>query len=107
MKEIDSNDDLWLDMVTQPWQTDEQYAMTLQTIADYESFMHNIFSQELSKARRRPVGHWGNYCKKYFTGYAGMMPSRYSNLCRKIKFMIASCLPESVFIRLKKLLGRI
>ena len=105
VKEIDNNDELWLDMVTQPWQTEEQYSATLQDIADYESFMHNIFSQDIKRARRRSIGYWGDNCRKCFTGYAGSMPSSYTKLLRKVKLAIANRMSEKTRIKLKKLLG--
>ena len=105
VKEIDNNDELWLDMVTQPWQTEEQYSRTLQVVRDYESFMHNIFTQDIKTARRRPVGYWGSYCRKKFTGYAGEMPSSFSKLLRKLKLTLAAHMSENVRIKLKKLFG--
>ena len=104
VKEIDSNDDLWLDMVTQPWQTEEQYSKTLQEVADYERFTHNIFSQDVHSARRRPEGYWGNWFRKSFTGYIGIVPPFYTRIYRKLRLMIAVNMPESLRIVIKKIL---
>ena len=106
VKEIDSNDDLWLDMVTQPWQTDEQYARTLQHVAEYENFTHNIFSQDIHSARRRPEGSWGKLYRKKFTGLIGMQPPFYVKLFRRMRHFLGMNLPDPVIIKIKKLLHK-
>ena len=104
VKEVDSNDDLWLDMVTQPWQTEEQYARTLQAVADYERFTHNIFSQDVHAARRRPDGYWGDYCRKSFTAFVGAMPPVHVRVFMKMKLKLAVMMPERLRIVIKKIL---
>ena len=67
IKEIDENDDLWAEMVSAAWQTDEQKAQTLREIEEYKNFGANIFSQSLEDARRRPEGyHTENYRKWFY-----------------------------------------
>ena len=104
VKEIDNNDDLWLDMVTQPWQTEEQRIKTLQEAAEYQEFMRNIFSQDIRSARRRPLGIWGNICRKGFTGCIGVMPSIYLRVLRRIWRYIENFVPENAKSAIKKFL---
>ena len=104
VKEIDNNDDLWLDMVTQPWQTEEQRKTTLQDVADYERFMHNIFSQDLKSARRRSIGFWGDKCRIHFTGYAGIMTPKYLMALKKIKRLAGKFLPDNAKTAIKHFL---
>ena len=68
VKEIDNNDELWLEMVMQPWQTEEQRAKTLQVVAEYEQFVRHIFSQDIKQAKRVYVGTWANTYRKNFNG---------------------------------------
>ena len=104
VKEIDNNDDLWLDMVTQPWQTEEQRKKTLQEAAECQEFVRNIFYQDIRSARRRPIGLWGDICRKHFTGYAGIMPPLYVRVFMRIKYQIAKFLPESAKAAIKRFL---
>ena len=85
VKEVDSNDDLWLDMVTQPWQTEEQREKTHHAIEEYKSMVYNIFTQDIRKARRRTQGVWGDNCRKGFTGINGMLPPLHIRAVRKIR----------------------
>ena len=104
VKEIDNDNDLWLDIVTQPWQTEEQRIKTLQIIEAHYEFMHNIFSQDIRAARRRPVGHWGRICTKNFTGYVGIMPPLYLRVFRSIKHQIMKFVPKKAKAAVKKFL---
>lgn len=52
IKEIDQNDELYLDMLNQPVFAQQGYVE--KTYADLETFLLNIFSQPLEKAYRRP-----------------------------------------------------
>ena len=92
VKEIDNDDEKWLDMVTQPWQTEEQKARTFQLINEYDKFIHNIFSQDINKAHRKPEGIWGEWCQKNFTGVVGIIPPLhmriYWRICRELKNLL-------------------
>jgi len=50
VKEIDSNDDLYLEMINQPMYTEGYIPKNIE--ADFEKFLKNIFDQPLSEARR-------------------------------------------------------
>ena len=94
VKEIDNNDNLWLEMVTQPWQTDEQYAKTRQIVGDYHSFFRHIFTQDIKKAARRPRGVHATTFVKRFTGLVGIMPPFYVRFIRGLRPIIASLIPN-------------
>lgn len=66
VKEIDQNDELWLSMVSQPWQTDEQKSMTEIEMAKYRKFLTNIFAQDKKDARRAGEGSARDLYMKWF-----------------------------------------
>ena len=101
VKEIDNNDELWLDMVTQPWQTEEQRARTLQGVADYNSFFRNIFSQDIKKAKRVLRGMIGD---RYRRDIRAMVVPCYVRLFRRTRGKIAKYLPRRLKDYLKKIL---
>lgn len=82
VKEIDNNDDLWLDMVTQPWQTEEQRAKTIEAVAEYNSMIRNIFAQPLRQAKRVPVGTWPDKYRDNFKGYIAPVKKQLENKLR-------------------------
>ena len=92
VKEIDNDDEKWLDMVTQPWQTEEQKAKTLQIINEYYKFMHNIFYQDIKKAHRLPESIWGNRFKDSFTGVVGIIPPVHVRIYWKLKKLLRNFL---------------
>jgi len=81
VKLIDENDDLWCEMISQPWQTDEQKLRWKQRNEEYISFFRNIFQQSLSIAKRRPVGTWNTNYQAIYWNRA--MP-RQNSILRKI-----------------------
>jgi hypothetical protein len=105
VKEIDSNDELWLDMVTQPLQTDEQRKKTLQTVSDYSASVRNIFSQDLRKARRRPIGLYSDAFRRNFTGIIGMLPPMHIRALRKMRRIAGKFIPAAAKPAIKKFLG--
>lgn len=66
VKEIDNNDKLWCEMISQPWQTKEQINNAHERMNKYISLFENIFSQDFKKAHRVPQGTHPQYYKKYF-----------------------------------------
>ena len=107
VKESDSNDDLWLDMITQPWQTEEQHTLALQMTDEPNKFMRHIFEQDLKSARRRPVGFWNDNIRE---GYCGLpvplFPRRtlWRKAARKCKHLAGMCLPQPLKRTLKEIL---
>ena len=105
VKEIDNNDELWLDMVTQPWQTEEQRVKTLEVVAQYGQFMRNIFSQDIKSAKRVPIGTWGDVCRDNFNGFVPPLGKAfYLFIYHNIRRLIASFLSRRTKNLLKKLL---
>ncbi|MES2474366.1 MAG: glycosyltransferase family 10 [Verrucomicrobiota bacterium] len=56
--EIDRNDELWCEIMSEPWMTPEQYRDAASNQDRLKQFLVNIFSQPLPAARRRPRGFW-------------------------------------------------
>ena len=104
VREIDQNDDLWLDMVTQPWQTEEQYNRTLNELAEYDEFVRHIFTQDIHTARRRPVGVWGDWFRKSFTGVIGVIPPLHLRVFRRVKHFMGKLVPHKMKHAVKKFL---
>lgn len=56
VKEIDESDKLWTEMISSPWQTENQYQYSQKRHQNYINFFKNIFEQKISLAKRRPIG---------------------------------------------------
>ena len=56
VKKVDNDDDLFLQILQEPWQTEEQKEYSRQLDEFYDHFILNIFSQSKEKARRAPTG---------------------------------------------------
>lgn len=55
---IDKDEALWIDMVSQPLLTSEQAASAKRASEEYRDFTKQIFSQDISVAKRVPEGYW-------------------------------------------------
>jgi len=60
IKEIDNNDQLYCDIMSQPWRTREQIDNCNARIEKYFDEFFNIFDQDLQEAGRRPKGCWAD-----------------------------------------------
>lgn len=67
IKEIDRNDELWCEMILQPWQTLGQQKSSLERMNRYYIFFDNIFSQDLEAAIRTPQGTYPQFYKDFFS----------------------------------------
>lgn len=56
IKKIDENDDLWCEIISQPWQTEEQILLQQKQMNKYIDFFIKIFSQSKLEAKRAPEG---------------------------------------------------
>lgn len=84
IKEIDQNDALFLEMLSEPWQTSEQKQYSNEQSEKYDSFITNIFAQEKSKAHRMPTGTYPDM-------YLNWLKKRYKkNLLNRIKWFIGN-----------------
>lgn len=66
IKMIDDNDDLWIQMILQPWQTEEQQRETEKEIERYYKFIEHIFEQDFREARRIPEGTYPSRYREFF-----------------------------------------
>lgn len=58
IKELDENEDAYMEMMSQPWRTNEQIEKCQQSIDKFFPAVYHIFEQEKSEAVRRPRGCW-------------------------------------------------
>ena len=103
--EIDSNNDEWIDMVSQPWQTEEQRAKVISAADEYYSAIRHIFTQDLKEARRRPEGLWGNLARRSWGRTIkprGALPVR---VLRKMGRIMSKYMSRKTKRRLKEFLG--
>lgn len=56
IRRIDQDEKVWLQMVMEPWRTEEQREREERNIEKYKQFVEHIFSQDLEKAKRAPQG---------------------------------------------------
>lgn len=76
IKQIDNDNELWEQMIKEPWQTEEQREKTEYDMQMYQKFIENIFIQDIKKAKRRPEGSFPNTYKRWFWDSNGF--------CRKV-----------------------
>lgn len=87
IKEIDENDDLYCEIMSQPWRTQEQLERhDVETRKFYKDF-YNIFEQDIEKVRKRPLGCWPDIYKDFLISLtAAPLPSKKVNkISREIK----------------------
>jgi len=66
VKKIDQSDELWCQMVNEPWFTEEQITKQRVEKQHYNNFLINIFSQDPREAKRLSNTFWIKYYKKMF-----------------------------------------
>ena len=64
IKELDENDDLWLQVASAPWQTEEQVKRMEEDDKKYIKFLELIFSSKCTK--QRGEGTFPDYYEKWF-----------------------------------------
>ena len=60
VKELDSDDEKYLEMLQQPWLTSEQIKLVKASEMEYRKWVENIFSQPYEQAFRKPTGWMNN-----------------------------------------------
>ena len=85
IKKIDEDDDLWCDMISQPWQTATQYSYNEKLNTDYFEFFNYLFSSELEKLKRIVIGTRPNVYRSYYFNAKAKKISYFSILKNKIK----------------------
>lgn len=68
IKEVDNNDDLWCEMISQPWLTDEQVEKEKMDLENYWLFWDRIMSQD-SFAHKIGEGTFPELYRKWFFEY--------------------------------------
>lgn len=66
IRNIDTNDDLWMKMVSSPPLTPAQQEAQRIGELHFQSFSENIFEQSLAEAKRIPAGTWADFYSASF-----------------------------------------
>ncbi len=67
VKAIDKDDALWCEIISQPWQTEEQRKADFVQLEKYHDFLVNIFSQDIKEAKRVGIGYHPTLYRKWFS----------------------------------------
>ena len=68
VREIDRDDDRWIQMVSEPIMTHEQMSRYQDDHRRYVEFITNVFDQNLGAAKRAPAGFWPRRYRHWFDG---------------------------------------
>ena len=68
VREIDENDDLWCQMIMEPWLCEEQLVIEKEETDRYYSFLDGIFTKNSEELRRRPEGTWPGKYQDFWMG---------------------------------------
>lgn len=82
IKLIDNNDELFFDMLCQPWHTSEQLEYIKMQDDEYDKWVLNIFQQDKDDARRAPIGTYPNM-------YRNWLSNRYEKSAHELAIMAA------------------
>lgn len=67
IREVDEDDAKWIDMVCQPWQTDDQIKFSRKMLDDYYNLLEDIFDSSIKSSIRRPMGSYmHSYYMRFF-----------------------------------------
>lgn len=88
VREIDTNDELWAHIVSQPWQTEEQRRASQKRYESCREFIAHIFTQPLKAAKRRPAGTWPQIYERNFFEHVTSMRNLTRKICRDIGIII-------------------
>lgn len=66
VREIDQDDDRWIQMVSEPILTDDQWSRYRADHNRYAAFTEHIFAQDLASAKRVPQGYWPRRYRRWF-----------------------------------------
>ena len=85
IKNIDNNDDIWTQMISEPWQTPEQIEYCEKRKRDYIIFFDNLFDKESETLIRVPKGTFPNNYYRYFFNEKLPFVLRLRKLLGKVK----------------------
>ena len=71
VKEIDEDDDLWCQMIMQPWLSSEQLEIEKEESDLYYSFLERLFTEDIDCLKRRPEGTWPGHYQSFWIGRQG------------------------------------
>ncbi|QLH74224.1 MAG: FkbM family methyltransferase [Methanomassiliicoccales archaeon] len=85
---LDQNDERWKEKMNKPWIINDYISSKL-TISNFESFLYNIFDQDLSKAQRRSkfiygINHEIRVREGYETSQGRVTPKGYRNCIQQM-----------------------
>ena len=90
IKNIDHNDELWCEMVSAPWQTEEQASFSDKQNRDYVQFFKEIFTKDFADATRIPNGTRPEAYRCYYFNAKSNTTSKLKILVLKIKKIISN-----------------
>ena len=88
IKEIDNDDNLWCQMIAQPWQTEKQKKYSEKINTEYISFFERIFSYSYKDGCRIPEGTRPNIYRKYYFNAKSDMTTKIKRIINKFKKII-------------------
>ena len=68
VRQIDEDDELWCQMIMQPWLSDEQLKIEKEESDLYYSFLQKLFTDDLESLKRKPEGTWPGHYKDFWIG---------------------------------------
>lgn len=74
IKKIDNDDDLWIEMISQPHRTEDQKNLYDSDNKKFNAFLRNIFDQYIQDASRAPKGAWPQILENTFFSRAYPYP---------------------------------
>ena len=85
--EIDQNDDLWTQMIREPWMTEQQIQNAKQSYQEYVEFLNRIFMCSQKDAIRRPMGSYHDNYKIWFFRKYKYKKLTMKNIKKKIRLI--------------------
>ena len=96
VEKIDNDDELYLQIVNEPWQTKEQIEKNIAADEAYHEFIRNIFTQEKQKAKRTFTGtHPDSYRYWFFNGFKIEIPRLIKKKIKKLRRVYAQARKSS------------
>lgn len=83
IKEIDENDEIFNEILSEPWQTDEQIEMAEREMLRTKEAMKYILTHNLNEVQKRPIG--GNWSVLYFDGFMRKTMGKKEIFIEKVK----------------------
>lgn len=85
IKKVDTDDELWCKMISEPWQTSYQLDFNSRQNENYISFFLNIFNSNYIDGHRLPEGTRPNFYRKYYFNAKSDSKSTFFLIINKLK----------------------